>query len=71
MIGKLFDLLVESLKKSKNWNAIQPFIVLGFGYVTAEVLAFEYIQSQYGFKSSLPLFLGSYFFFRITAIFAW
>ena len=68
-MGKLFELLVEWLKTSKNWKRIQPFVVLGFGYVTAEVLAFEYIQSQYGFKPSLQLFLGSYFFFRITAVF--
>jgi hypothetical protein len=34
------------------------------------VLAFEYIQSQFGFKPSLRLFVGSYFFIRVTVVFA-
>ncbi len=68
-MGKLFEFLVEWLKSSKNWKRIQPFVLLGFGYVTAEILAFEYIQSQYGFTPSFQLFLGSYYFFRITAVF--
>ena len=69
-MGELLRMLLEFLKGKKYWKTIQPFVLLGFAYVATEVLAFEYIQSQFGFKPSLRLFVGSYFFIRVTIVFA-
>ena len=69
-MSEFFQMFLEFLKGKKYWKQIQPFVLLGFGYVATEVLAFEYIQSQFGFKPSLRLFVGSYFFIRVTVVFA-
>jgi len=69
-VSEFFGMLLEFLKGKKYWKTIQPFVLLGFAYVATEGLAFEYIQSQFGFKPSLRLFVGSYFFIRITVVFA-
>jgi len=69
-VNEFIQMLLEVLKGKKYWKTIQPFILLGVGYVATESLAFEYIQSQFGFKPSLRLFVGSYFFIRVTVVFA-
>jgi hypothetical protein len=69
-LTEFFQMLLEYLKGRKYWKKIQPFVLLGFGFVTAELLAFEYIQWQFGFKPSLRLFIGSYFFIRVAIVFA-
>jgi hypothetical protein len=68
-MSDFFSILLDWLKGKKYWKTLQPFLVLGFGYVATEVMAFELIQSEYDFKPSLRLFLGSYFFVRITLVF--
>ena len=69
-MSEFLRMLLEFLKGKESWKTIQPFVLLGFAYFATEVLAFEYIQSQFGFKPSLRLFVGSYFFIRVTIVFA-
>jgi hypothetical protein len=70
MTSRALDLFVGYLEKLPYWQRIQPYLILAFGWIATELLAYEYIQAEHGFKPSLWLFVRSYFFIRILIVFA-
>lgn len=69
MLTKLWELLLEYVKEKGYWAALRPAVLVGGAFVGAQVLAFQYLQWQYGFAPPLWLFLRSYIFQRIALAF--
>jgi hypothetical protein len=67
MLWNLWEAVLGYLEKQRYWNAIQPFVLVGFGAVAVEVATFEYVSRQYG-STSLALFLRSYLSIRILIV---
>src|SRR5437867_11270374 len=64
MLSGFWDTLVKYLEKRPYWEAIQPFFLVIFGTVAAEVAAYQYVKAQYSL-TQVSLFLGSYISTRI------
>ena len=64
MLSGFWNTLVAYLEKQPYWAAIQPFFLVAFGAVAAEVAAYQYVKAQYSL-TQVPLFLGSYLSTRI------
>jgi hypothetical protein len=70
MINKVWEMLLEWLKSKPYWKRLQPFVIWLLGFIAVEFLAYQYIQSEYGFSLKLSLFLGSYISLRIILVFS-
>lgn len=68
MLWKFWDILFGYLKDAPYWRAIQPFVVVILGGIVAQVFAYTFIRTQYGFTPDLGLFLSSYFSVRIAMV---
>jgi hypothetical protein len=64
MLSGFWNTLVKYLEKQPYWAAAQPFFLVLFAAVAAEVAAYEYVKAQYSL-TLVPLFLGSYLSTRI------
>lgn len=69
MFDKTYSLFEGLLKNKPYWPAVQPFLLLGFCFVTVEAMAFQIWQSQFAHLPSIQLFLTSYLARRIVLVF--
>ena len=68
MLWKLWDILTGYLKDSPWGRALQPFLFVVVAGIVAEVFAYEFVRTQYGFSPDLRVFLLSYFSVRIAIV---
>jgi hypothetical protein len=64
IISEFWDAFRKRLEKLPHWDAIEPFFLIVFGTVAAEVAAYQYVKAQYNL-TEVPLFLRSYISTRI------
>jgi hypothetical protein len=64
MLSGFWNTLVKYLEKQPYWAAVQPFFLVLFAAIAAEVAAYQYVKAQYHL-TEVPLFLGSYLSTRI------
>jgi hypothetical protein len=67
MPEKLWDLVFDYLKAKPYWQAIEPYVLIAFGWVAAQVVGYEWLSAS-GFRPTIALFLGSYISIRITIV---
>jgi hypothetical protein len=68
VLWKLWDILTGYLKDTPWGRAVQPFLFVLLGGIVAEVLAYEFVSTQYGFSPDLRVYLGSYVSVRIAIV---
>src|SRR5215510_2749381 len=68
MLFDLWKIFTDYFKEKSYWPAIKGLFSLLSMYLTAVVLAYEYLHWQYGLQPSLSLFLRSYLFKQISLI---
>jgi hypothetical protein len=68
VLWKIWDLLTGYLKDAPWWRAVQPFALILLAGIVAEVFAYEFVKTQYGFSPDLGVFLESYFSVRIALV---
>jgi len=68
VLWKLWDILTGYLKDSPAGRALQPFLMVLVGGIVAEVFAYQFVRTQYGFSPDLGVFLGSYLSVRIALV---
>jgi len=66
VLSKAWDLVFGYLKARPWWGAVEPFVLLAFGWVAAQVTAFQWLAASAAFRPSVALFLDSYVSKRIT-----
>jgi hypothetical protein len=66
MLGKVWETLLEYLRRTPYWSRIEPWTLAAFLYVGVVVCAYQYVQWRYGVTLSVPLFLRSYLFKQTT-----
>jgi len=69
MIFRLWESVLDYVKGTPYWARLQPLVALLSIYLTAVVLAYQYIQWQYGLTPPLALYLRSYLFRQVTVVF--
>jgi hypothetical protein len=68
MLSELWNTITEYFRAKPYWPAIQGLFTLLSLYLTASVLAYEYLRWQYGLEPPLALFLRSYLFKQISVM---
>jgi len=68
VLWKLWDILTGYLKDSPVGRALQPFLIVLVGGIVAEVFAYQFVRTQYGFSPDLRVFLASYLSVRIALV---
>jgi hypothetical protein len=68
MLLELWNTITDYFKDEPYWQSIKGLFTLLSLYLTASVLAYEYLRWQYGLEPPLPLFLRSYLFKQISLI---
>lgn len=69
MISKSWETILDYFKEKPYWSRIQPVFMLFSLYLTTLVLAYQFIQWQYGISLRVSLYLSSYVFKQITISF--
>jgi hypothetical protein len=69
MIFRLWESVLDYVKGTPYWSRLQPLFALLSLYLTAAVLAYQYIAWQYGLTPPLALYLRSYLFKQVTVVF--
>jgi len=70
MLFRLWEALQAYFKDKPYWPALQPIFALLSLYLTAVVVAREYIEWRYGFAPEPSLYVHSYVFKQISLVFA-
>ena len=68
MFNEILGPVTEYFKDKPYWPAIKGLFTLLSLYVSATVLAYEYLHWQYGLEPPLGLFLRSYLFKQISVV---
>jgi hypothetical protein len=68
VLSEFLGTIKEYFKDKPYWPAIQGLLTLLSLYLTASVLAYEYLRWQYGLEPALEQFLRSYLFKQISLI---
>ena len=62
----MWDAISGYLEKQRYWAQVQPVLLVLFMYAGAAIVVYEYIQWQYGFSPSPPVYVRSYVFRQVT-----
>jgi len=68
VLSKIWDIAFDTLTGWRYWAAVQPIVLILLAGLAGQLLAFEYVRSQYGLTPSLGVFLGSYVSQRIFLV---
>ena len=68
MLWKIWDILTGYFKDAPWWRAVQPFVLIVLCGIVAEIFAYQFVRTQYGFSPDLRVFLGSYLSVRIALV---
>src|SRR6266850_3841074 len=68
MLFEMWNTVTDYFKGKPYWPAIQGLFTLLSLYLTASVLAYQYLRWQYGLEPPLRLFVHSYLFKQISLI---
>jgi hypothetical protein len=69
VIFRVWESVLDYVKGTPFWSRLQPLFAILSLYLTTIVLAYQYIQWQYGLTPSLALYLRSYLFRQVTVAF--
>lgn len=69
MISNFLDSILSYLKSQAYWEKVRGLVTLLFLYVAALVLAYQFLDWEYGLRPSLSLYLTSYIVKEISLTF--
>jgi hypothetical protein len=69
MLFRLWETITGYLASRPYWARIQPYVTLASLYLTTQVLAYQFLASEYHMTLSVTLFLHSYVFKQVTLAF--
>src|SRR5512139_431017 len=70
MVGELWKALLDYLRRTPFWPALEPVLLIGFLYVGVCVVSYQYLQWRYQVTLDLALFLQSYLLRQVSVGFA-
>src|SRR5512139_536717 len=70
MVGELWKALLDYLRRTPFWPALEPVLLIGFLYAGVCIVSYQYLQWRYQVTLDLPLFLQSYLLRQVSVGFA-